>query len=216
MGVDRETGYFSMQNSYDKNSYSSGQNSHNNMKLKTSFRVKNSKMKGQMFIAGAVLVLVIIISISISLKYSGPEYDRFFGKNIENIDNEARFASFAGKDSLKEFFEYLDSDAEGFNGMYAIIGYDLSSSNITIGNFLGSKTKFLIESGSFNQTIELDNRQTASLTGPSNSAIFLSYKIDSIENREIINLVNGKTTFVDIMVKNRDLERRKSIYYQKQ
>ncbi len=171
--------------------------------------------KGQMFLAGAIAILVIIAALMISLKYSGPEYDQSLLEKTEDLDREIEFSSFMGKDSVRLFFDYLQSDLRGFRGFYLLSEKDGSQSVVEIGNFLGSRSRITIQSGQLNQTFILSNNQTAVFNIDSDM-VSIDYEVDSILNSEDIEIKNGRIVYADFMIDDRDLVRKKSIYYSNQ
>ena len=199
--IKKENSCFSRKNSQNTNRSFSLNKSHN--------------MKGQVFVAGAIAILAIIAIIVVSLKYSNPEYDRFFDRELDNLDREFRFASFLNKSSVKDLSNYLQTDISGFSAFYVFSDHNSGVVKLTVGNFLKSKTAFSVKSNQFNYSGELENNQSIDLQFNEDGLInlYVSYYADSVLNNELIVLREGRTVFVDFMIKNKDFARRKSIYY---
>jgi len=170
---------------------------------------KKKPLKGQVFIAGAVMMLVLIAAIVISLQYNDPEYDRSFGKKTGNLEKEFRFASFSD-DGMKKFSEYLHNDLYGFRGFYAVFDYNSGLVKVTIGNYLGSKKTFIVESSQFNQTFVVVNNMTSTNVFSASGQIELNITVDEQEH---IIIKEGKTIFTDFYIESRNIERKKAIYY---
>lgn len=172
------------------------------------------KKKGQVFVAGAILILVLIAAIVISLKYTYPEYDKFLGKKMDNIEKEIRFSS-SSVQSASDFSYYVQQDTKGFRDVFLIAEYKSGSLRITIGNYLGTKTDFNLSSNQFNEITTLENNQTTTLqyTTSGQVNLKLQYYIGSEKSLEDISITEGRTVFVDFMVKDNDFLRRKVIYH---
>ena len=166
--------------------------------------LKGSMLRGQIFIAGAIVILVLIAVAMISLKYESPGYDRFLFRNADNLDKEFRFS--ASIDNLGQFMEYVNNNMHGFRAFYII-----TDSKTIIGNYLGEKTVFTIATDGFSQSFDLGNGQKAEMD-KSFTRFNVSYTIDGVANSEEI-AVKDQTVFIDYMIKDRDFARKKVIYY---
>jgi len=118
------------------------------MGVEKNYRInfKSRNKKGQVFVAGAILILVLITAMVISLKYTYPEYDKFFGRKMDNIEREIKFASFSNEQGMSEISYYLQQDVKGFRNMFLIADYKSGNLKMTIGNYLDAKTIFNISS----------------------------------------------------------------------
>ncbi|MBI4895833.1 MAG: hypothetical protein HY831_05050 [Candidatus Aenigmarchaeota archaeon] len=185
------------------------------MGVEKNYNIKLKRKKGQVFVAGAILILVLIAAMVISLKYTYPQYDKFLGKKMDNIEREVRFSSFSKEESISEFSSYLQKDVNGFRDMFLIAEYTSGNLRITVGNYLNSKTSFNISSNQFNQTIVLDNNQTTVVqyTTSGQVNLKLQYDIGSEKSQEDLLITEGRTVFIDFMIKDNDFLRRKVIYH---
>ncbi|MFH0836605.1 MAG: hypothetical protein V1870_00590 [Candidatus Aenigmatarchaeota archaeon] len=162
------------------------------------------KLKGQIFIAGAIVILVMIAITVINLKYESPGYNKFLFRDIDNLDKEFRFSSSIG--NLDEFMGYVYSNKNDFRACYLT-----ADPKITIANFLGTVTEFTILSSGFTQSVEIGNGQKADID-KSLTVFNISYRVDGVLNSEEI-FVKDRTVFVDFMIKDNELARKKSIYH---
>ncbi|MBI5332452.1 MAG: hypothetical protein HZB65_02680 [Candidatus Aenigmarchaeota archaeon] len=161
-------------------------------------------LKGQIFIAGAIVILVLIAIAVTGLRYESPSYDKFIYKDADNLDKEFRFSTMAG--GPDEFIAYLDKNINGFRAFYVT-----ADSKTIIANYLGEKTVFTIETDGFLQSFEWNNGQKSEIDR-SFTRFNITYAIDGIENSEEIS-VKGRTVFIDYMIQDRNLARKKVIYY---
>ncbi len=99
--------------------------------------------------------------------------------------------------------------------MFLIADYKSGNLKMTIGNYLDAKTIFNISSNQFNQTITLENNETATVQYTTSGQVNLNlqYYIGSEKAQEELIITEGRTVFVDFMIKDKDFLRRKVIYH---
>jgi hypothetical protein len=180
------------------------QTSHSILVISSMKRSQN--MKGQVFLAGAILFLVMFVVIGSGLVITGSYHESFSSDRMENVVNELRFVAMTNStNNLGQISEYLVSDVSGLKVLTMTSRYESGKYMLDLYNFVGERLIIKIDG----TDVSIENKGHAYFeTG--NKIINIEYSLEGVVADSIV-LYDGIRYF-DIVLKDKDMIRKRFVF----